>query len=131
MQLIDGFAWACEFGKTEIVEFLLDHGVDLAVRVPHHGQTGLHWAALGGHLDAVKLLLDRGAPVDVVENDWGGTPLSWALHGWIQSSPGPKRERYYGVVQALVLAGAKVKPEWLTQKTILSDQRIQEALAGH
>src|SRR5687767_10886421 len=45
-QMRDGFTWACEFGRTKVVAFLLDNGVDVAAKfVRNHGQTGLHWAA--------------------------------------------------------------------------------------
>jgi hypothetical protein len=54
-----GFMWACEYGRTNAVEFLLDRGLDVPTTGPPHGQTGLHWAAYGGHVDIVKLLLDR------------------------------------------------------------------------
>src|SRR5262249_38323890 len=58
-QMKDGFAWACEFGRTSVVEFLLKQGIEIDVRLRHNGQTGLHWAALGGHADTVKLLLEH------------------------------------------------------------------------
>jgi hypothetical protein len=126
---IDGFAWACEFGRTEVVAFLLDHGVDIASPLPHHGQTGLHWAASGGHLETVKLLLDRGASVNAVDNEWGGTPLGWALYGWGEA-PIAKREPYYGVVRQLVEAGSAVKPEWLAQEAIRADHTMLTALGA-
>jgi hypothetical protein len=56
-QMKDGFAWACEFGRTEVVEFLLAKGIKIDARLKHHGQTGLHWAAYGGHAETVKALL--------------------------------------------------------------------------
>jgi hypothetical protein len=44
-QLKDGFTWACEYGRTDVVEYLLDHGVDASEVLPRpHKQTGLHWA---------------------------------------------------------------------------------------
>jgi ankyrin repeat protein len=77
----DAFAWACEFGRTEVVLFLLDHGMPIDARLRHHGQTGLHWAAVGGHLDTVNALLARHAPLDIRDKEFGGTPLDWALYG--------------------------------------------------
>src|SRR5204862_6857528 len=61
-QLTEAFAWACEFGRTAVVDFLLQRGMDLTANLRHHGQTGLHWAAYGANVDTVKLLLERGAP---------------------------------------------------------------------
>ena len=73
-QMKDGFAWACEFGRTSVVDFLLQRGMDVDAKLKHDGQTGLHWAAYGGHADTVKLLLERGAPVDAKDESYGGTP---------------------------------------------------------
>lgn len=105
-QLTAGFAWACQFGHTPVVEFLLDQGV--AVDARHEG-TGLHWASYEGHADVVALLLRRGAPVEVKDDRWGGTPLGWALYGWGEAGQIRRRERrYYETVARLVRAGAVV-----------------------
>ena len=80
-QMKDGFAWACQFGRIEVVDFLLQRGMQVDAKLRHHGATGLHWAAYGGHWRIVKLLLDRGAPIDVRDGRYDGTPLDWALHG--------------------------------------------------
>jgi ankyrin repeat protein len=143
-QLQDGFAWACEFGRTSVVDFLVRRGMALNVRLKHNGQTGLHWAAYGGHVDVVKLLLDRGAQVDVRDDSYGGTPLGWALYAW---GGGPEREAnranydsgaYYEVIALLVRAGAKLDPEWYSDdpdrkramNRLLSDSRMRAALEG-
>ncbi|HEY6327780.1 MAG TPA: ankyrin repeat domain-containing protein [Blastocatellia bacterium] len=125
-QMESGFAWACEYGRTAVVDFLLNRGMDVNVPLRHHGQTGLHWAAAGGHLDTVKLLLDRGARVNAPDQTWGGTPLGWALHQWVED----RQESYYPVVATLVAAGATVNPEWLTDQSIVADQRMLAALQG-
>ena len=106
-QLRRGFAWACEFGRTEVVRWLLDHGMRVDTPPPQAEPTGLHWAAFGGHADVVALLLERQAPVDVVEARFNGTPLSWALHGQSEAPP-EDRERFAGVVAMLRRAGATV-----------------------
>jgi ankyrin repeat protein len=54
---------ACEYGRTTVVEFLLQKGVDLRVG-ENTGMTGRHWAVVGGQLDTIKLLLERGAPLE-------------------------------------------------------------------
>lgn len=110
-QMADGFAWACEYGQTSVVEFLLDRKFDVNSRLKHNGQTGLHWAAYGAHLDTLRLLLERGAAVEIRDESYGGTPLEWALYGW-GNVPSEERERFYPVVEALTAAGAKFHPRW-------------------
>lgn len=103
-----GFAWACEFGRTDVAAFLLDRGMKVDDRLRHHGQTGLHWAAYGGHAETVKLLLSRNSPIDAKDEAFGGTPLGWALYSWSEAPKKARREPYYEVVSLLVAAGAKV-----------------------
>ena len=134
-QMQDGFAWACEFGRTSVVDFLLQRGVAVDAKLKHHGQTGLHWAAYGGHVDTVKLLLDRGAPVDLKDETYGGTPLGWALYFWgdlTEDEPG----RFSEVVASLVRAGAKLDQRWYADDEVrkraldkaYSDPRMRAAL---
>lgn len=137
-QMRDGFAWACEFGRTAVVEFLLAKGVALDAKLRHHGQTGLHWAAYGGHADVVKLLLARGAPVHAKDESFDGTPLEWALYQWGNSPRWAERGRYYEAVARLARAGAKLDPRWAeddeerkrAMKKLRSDPRMQAALRG-
>ena len=114
-QMKDAFTWACEFGRTEIVDFLLRHGVPIEAKLRHHGQTGLHWACYGGYADTVRLLLERGAPVEVKDDAFGGTPLGWALYAWNNSPGGANHDGYHHVVSLLVNAGAKLDREWLAE----------------
>ena len=137
-QLIAGFAWACEFGRTAVVDYLLQHGVAIDARLPHDGQTGLHWAALGGHTSTVELLLSRGAPINLKDPTHDGTPLGWALYGWSGSRPPGEQPDYYAVVSRLVAAGATVDPNWLSEddrglplaRRVREDPRMQAALEG-
>ena len=81
-QVKDGFTWftwACEYGRSDVVEFLLHRGVNVATKLKHHGQTGLHWAAFGGHANTVRVLLRHNAPVDVKDEAFEGTPLGGKL----------------------------------------------------
>jgi ankyrin repeat protein len=137
-QLIDGFTWACEFGRDSIVDFLLDHGVKVDEKLKG-GETGLHWAAYEGHADTVRLLLEHGAPVDVVDETYGGTPLGWALYGWGNRRQGERERRpYYETVTLLVLAGSKVDSQWFAggddriraARKMQSDPRMVAALLG-
>ncbi len=127
----DGFTWACEYGRTSVVDFLLKSGIEVGARVKHHGQTGLHWAAYGGHLDIARLLVERKAPVDAKDETWGNTPLGWALYGWGNPPPEARLGQYYEVVALLVSAGATVEPEWLANDAkVRADSRMLAALGG-
>ncbi len=133
-QVIDGFTWACEFGRTDVVDFLLRNGIRADTTLGG-GATGLHWAAYGGHTDTVSLLLGLGAPVDAIDGRHGGTPLGWALYGWGTSAG---QRSYYEVVALLVRAGAKPDPQWFADvenrrraaARMRSDARMLAALQG-
>ena len=127
-QMVRGFAWACEYGRTSVVEFLLDMGVDIGASLPNSGQTGLHWAAHCANVGAARLLLKHGAAVDSKDPSFGGTPLSWALHGWGDPPPGTPMNRYYSVVSMLVAAGAAVDPEWFEREDVKADPLMASAL---
>ena len=137
-QMVDGFTWACEFGRTSVVDFLLRQGIGAGAKLPHHGATGLHWAAYEGHSDTVALLLERGAPVDIRDDSFEGTPLGWALYRWGQFPAGVDRGSHHRVVEVLVRAGAKLDASWFevddedrrrSIRKLQSDPRMQAALA--
>ena len=116
-QLKDGITWACEYGHTDVVGYLLDHGVAASEVLPRpHQQTGLHWAAYGGHADTVKALLKRRPALDVRDGTFKGTPLDWALHAWRERRDDDSAvgEPFYEVVALLVAAGAPLESAWLT-----------------
>jgi ankyrin repeat protein len=123
-QLADGFGWACEFGRVAVVEFLLEHGVDVHATSRTDGVTPLHWAALGGHPEIVRMLLARGADVNARETGYGGTPVGWALHGWGHRTQAQDGERFYEVVDAVVAAGAEIG------SLVSWDRRMMAALLG-
>jgi len=139
-ELKDGFAWACEYGRTAVAEFLLRSGgvnVDEKLRM-NHGQTGLHGAAYGGHGGTATMLLERGAPVHARDDSYDNTPLEWALYAWGNRET-PQRDGYYEVVRLLVQAGATLDPQrWVgedperrrSMRRIASDPRMREALGG-
>jgi len=129
----------CEFGRTSIIDFLLQRGIAVDTRLRHDGQIGLHWAALGGHADAVRLLLERGSPVEAKDESYDGTPLDWALYGWGNIPEERTKIRgYYEVVALLIRSGAKLNPSWFEDdderaraaKKIRSDKKMMSALAG-
>jgi ankyrin repeat protein len=71
---------AVSVGQKSIVEFLLDHGADVAGD-DGTGNTPLHMAASNGSQDIVSLLLSRNANVNA-SNKEGSTPLHLAVeHG--------------------------------------------------
>src|SRR6185436_8911842 len=111
-QLAFGFVWACEYGRTSVVRFLLKRGFKADGDFPH-GETGLHWASYGGHAEIVKLLLKANAPVNVKDQRHEGTPLCWALYGWMHPAPEFRHPRYYDVVKQLIRAGAIVDRKWI------------------
>ena len=124
----DSFSLACAYGRSEVIDFLLNRGFDVDEELKGHGQghTGLHVAAYHGDVDAVRTLLRHGARVDVIDKTWGTPPLVWALTGW---SGRPTTEaRYYDVVAQLVAAGATVKPELLEWDRVREDPRMHAAL---
>jgi ankyrin repeat protein len=102
-QMEAGFLYACGYGRTDVVEFLLDKGVDLASH-SGDGQTGLHWAVIGGHIDAVRSLLRRDPSLEV-KNVYGGTVLGQAL--WLAAHGGDP-ELYIKIIEALIAAGVEI-----------------------
>jgi ankyrin repeat protein len=135
-QMQDGFTWACEYGRTAVVEFLLQRGMDAAAKLRHHRQTGMHWAAYGGYADTVRVLLRHNAPVNVKDETFEGTPLGWGLYAWAGGGPHAGDSRYYDVVTLLVGAGATLAEEWLNEdergfpiaKKIRQDTAMRDAL---
>ena len=139
LQMKNGFAWACEFGRTSVVDFLLRRGIGIDEPLPHNGQTGLHWAAYGGHAETVKMLLEHGSPVNAADESFGGTPLEWALYQWGSSAGPPERGAYYETVVLLARSGGKFHEEWFREDDeerrravprLRSDPRMQAALRG-
>ena len=135
-QLIHGFTWACEFGRTEVVEFLLRHGVDPGAKLRHHGQTGLHWAAFGAHAATVRVLLRHDPPIDAKDTQFNGTALGWALYGWGGGGPWwADRRGYCDVVKQLVSAGGTADAAWLESppgltKKIEDDAEMRAAVGN-
>jgi ankyrin repeat protein len=128
-QLDSAFLYACGYGHSEVIAFLLDRGVDPNVR-NRGGETGLHWATFGPHPDVARQLLQRGAAVDVRDDRFKSTPLDWALFAWGKSE-GEERERGYELVRLLVESGARVHVPWLERSAaeqVRTDARMQEIL---
>jgi len=126
-QMESGFLWACEYGRNDVVDFLLQRGADVRAQ-SNTGLTGLHWAVVGGKLATIKLLLERGAPLDA-RNVYGATAFSQALWSAFNGDAGID---YVPVIEMLVDAGAKVEPgslAWLAKQTGSASTKVRlEAL---
>ncbi len=130
-QMNDGFGWACQYGKTDVVVYLLDHGMNVDELTRPHKQTGLHWAAYSGHVDTVNALLERHPTLDIRDASWNATPLGWAMEGWWERRNDPaQQERFYEIIALLVGAGAPVEPQWLTEEHRREDPRLFAALSA-
>jgi hypothetical protein len=121
-QMEAGFAWACEYGRTSVVEFLIERGVDLRAG-ENTGQTALHLAAHRGQLDMIKTLLARGAPLEA-RNVYGGTVLGQATWSCIN---GGFEIDYQPIVETLLVAGAKVEDA----NYPTGNERVDEVLRRH
>jgi ankyrin repeat protein len=102
-----GFMWACEYGQDPVVEFLLDHGVDVMTDVG--GMTGPHWAVTGWNDSTLEILLARGANLEA-KNGYGGTLLSNAVWAVFHSHPVHRWPRaqadYLPMIERLLAEGA-------------------------
>jgi len=120
-QLQEGFLHACEYGRDEVAEYLIAHGVDLAALGPG-GQTSMHRSVIGGHPSTVRLLLRHGAPLET-KNRYGGTVLEQAL--W-SAGHGGDAETYLDILEALAAAGAR-----LPERHVPVNARVDAWLASH
>jgi hypothetical protein len=97
---------AVEFGKTNLVRFLLENGADPGIRMARgslKGRTPLHVAAGKGSVEIVKALLEFKAPANVVDRE-GATPLLLAEgHDYLEVAQMLRR--------ALQASGQAVPPE--------------------
>ena len=120
-QLQSAIKHACTWGRLNVVEFLLDKGVDLS-RDRDDGQTPLHCAAIGGQLETIKFLLKQNAPLEV-KNIYGGTVLGQTL--WSAAHGGDPKV-YAEIIKVLIAAGAKV-PE----RHVPVNKPIDDLLRGY
>jgi ankyrin repeat protein len=115
-RLQSAFQYACAGGNKDVVEFLLDNGVDLADG-GGDGQTPLHWAAIFGQLEMVKLLLTYKPPLES-RNMYGGTVLGQTM--W-SAAHGGNPKVYAEIIETLIAAGAKVPPRHVPVNQSIDD----------
>jgi hypothetical protein len=58
--MAEAFVHACQHGRTEVVRWFLDRGLNPDV-APYFGRTGLFWAVMSQQPEVAGLLLERGA----------------------------------------------------------------------
>ena len=103
-QIERALVMGARYGRREVVEDLLDRGVDVGAI---DGMTALHWAAGGGHLDMMRMLIARGAPLET-KNEYGGTVLDSTLWFAWNGRRAPILEvNYPAAIEILIAAGAK------------------------
>lgn len=76
---------AATFGKTAIVEALIDANADLSIK-NNDGATALHSAAFFGQIEIVQLLIDAKAD-KTVKNNFGVTPRESVMGSFADMKP--------------------------------------------
>jgi len=89
-------------GAYEVVEHLLDRGVDVAAAT---GWTALHSATGSADLRVIDLLIRRDAPLEE-KNMYGGTVLCQAIWNGFHGDPARVGDSA-NVIEALISAGAR------------------------
>jgi len=108
-------AWG---GHVDIIEFLLDHGADIAAR-GEYDLTPLHYAAEYEQVAAIETLVKRGARVDATTG-YGATPLSWAASRGLRDRP---------TVDALLRHGANIHAKDTAGLTVMQRAGLGSAVA--
>ena len=127
----EAFTCACMLGRVKVAEHLLDNGVDPYAGMKT-GLSGFHYAASGARLDIVKLLIDRRVPMEI-KGMYDNTVWDQAL--W--SAVNEHREDHAAVIEALLEAGAVIKPgtfEWWDRQNVPSAKtkaKVANALRRH
>jgi len=107
--------WACQYGHWAIIEYLLEKGVPVNVRV--NGMTPLLSAAFDGQLNVVNRLLILGADIELT-NSYGGSALGqtlWCLYNH-------RKPHHLELMELFISRGAWIDPEWLPY---IEEQRKQ------
>lgn len=73
----EALVFAAANGRAEVVDYLLDVGVDIDAR-PYRNTTGLHLAIQFHKPETVRQLLSRGASTNIVDDEFGSDAGGWA-----------------------------------------------------
>eukprot|EP01135_Chromosphaera_perkinsii_P009340 Nk52_evm16s1737 gene=Nk52_evmTU16s1737 len=87
---------ACQLGKSNIVEEILERGGSLAKKTKFHNAP-LHLAAVSGSIQCCRLLLEKGADVDAISQQGYTAAHYAATHG------------HQGVLLLLIESGCRIK----------------------
>ncbi len=116
--LAEAFTCASFNGCTDVVEYLLEKGVDPSGGI-NTGLNAFHWAANRGQLKTVEILIRNGSPLETL-NGYGGTVLGCTV--W--SAVHEPRPDHCAIIEALLKAGANVG----AARYPSGDERIDEVL---
>jgi ankyrin repeat protein len=125
-------AWASEYGRNDLVGFLLMNGAPIH-SIDATGHSALHWAIIGGQMDTITLLLARGASLET-KNVYGGDALGQALWSAVNDESG---KDHVTTIDLLLKAGAKIEDGtlgWIAKQYKASadlKSRLAEVLRRH
>lgn len=91
---------AASCGLVEIVQRMVDMGVDPETTYEKEGWTTLHIAAQRNHVEVARVLIEANAPVDP-EDKRKARPLQWAL-----------RHKHFELAELLIQHGASIDVRW-------------------
>jgi len=95
------------FGKPEMLQYLINSGVDVNAYIDYssgfhsHG-TALHQAVYSGSLDSVKILVEAGAELNLEDRVYQGTPLGWAQYLYREEKNAAQKEKYLQIEKFLL-----------------------------
>jgi ankyrin repeat protein len=69
---------AARRGHIDVVDLLLERGLDVNARESGDNTTAMHWAAAGGHIEVVRRLADAGGDVVGRGDDHALEVIGWA-----------------------------------------------------
>ena len=86
-------------GRKEIVEFLIEYGVDVNIKLTgHRHDSALHAAIASRHVNVIRFLVEKGADVNIVDRYHGRTSLILAAESY----------GYWEMMSFLIEHGARV-----------------------